>query len=235
MATNRPGKKTLDKVEEEIINEGIGFYRRFRQKTLNGVMPVGIAAVGKTTLLSQLDAAGPSLFADFNRTLRTKVTTPRLRKELLEACEKTRFTRKIDVPGELPEEWAEAYFDNNPRILAMIVDGRTTAELSSFKQFLAKVNEGPSLWQKTKTAAMFRWNNLSRIFFIINKIDLLDNKTVRDIQNNYRDILAEMHSQFGVNIQTFQVSLQSEEKKLGELINQQHDLFFAMVDALESD
>lgn len=235
MATNRPGKKTLDKVEEEIINEGIGFYRRFRQKTLNGVMPIGIAGVGKTTLLSQLDAAGPSLFADFNRTLKTKVTTPRLRKELLEACEKTRFTRKIDVPGELPAEWAEAYFDNNPRILAMMVDGRTTAELSAFKEFLAKINDGPSFWQQTKTVAMFRWDNLARIFFIINKVDLLDKKAIRDILNNYRDILAEMHSRFGVNIQTFQVCLQSEEKELGQLPNQQQDLFLAIVDALESD
>jgi hypothetical protein len=62
-----------DRIEAEVLNESINFYRRWRQQAQNGILPIGIAAVGKTTLLYKFEVAGPNLFMDFNRTLATKV------------------------------------------------------------------------------------------------------------------------------------------------------------------
>jgi GTPase SAR1 family protein len=234
MATNRPGKKTLDTIEGEVITAGISFYRKFRQELANGVLPIGISGVGKTTLLSQLDASGPTLFSEFNRTLKTRIKTERLRQDLIKACEKTRYVRKIDVPGEIPEEWACAYFDNNPKILVVMVDGREAEEqIAAFEQFVALVREGPSFWQKTKTVIALRWNNLVRIFFVINKIDLLDAKSINIINSRYRALLAEMNSIFGVNIQTFKISLTEGDGERKNKTNEQNELFLAIIDALE--
>lgn len=143
MATKH-NSKIREKIEAEVLNEGINFYRKWRQKTKNGILPIGIAEVGKTTLLHKFEVAGPNLFMDFNRTLTAKVDDMRLRQEFIDNCPGVEYFKKIDVPGELPEQWAKAYFDNNPRVLVILVDDRPPSEhLPSIRKFLSLIQEGP--------------------------------------------------------------------------------------------
>jgi len=218
--------KIREKIENEAFNEGVNFYRRWRQETKNGILPIGIANVGKTTLLHKFDVDCPNLFLDFNRTLDTTVDSLRLRKDFIERCKGVEYFKKIDVPGELPDQWAKAYFDNNPRVLLILVDHRPPAEhLPSIHQFLAKIKHGESAWQKVKSFAAFRRNNLTRVLFVINKIDKLKESNSVNVLAEYKPVLADIHSLFKSSIQVFSVSLNPESAQL-------KDMFTAAIDGL---
>ena len=146
------GGKIRDKLEEEASREAVSFYRAWRQKTKNGIWPVGIANVGKTTFLQRFEVAEPSIFLEFNRTLTINVGKVRLRRDLAQASDGIEFYKKIDVPGELPNRWAAAYFDNTPRVLVVLVDERDPkVHIEQLRKFLGHIAEGPTVWQRAKT------------------------------------------------------------------------------------
>jgi hypothetical protein len=70
MATNRTGKKALEKIEEEVIAEGISFYRKFRQELANGVLPIGISGVEKQHCSPSLMPPGRHSFLNLTERLR---------------------------------------------------------------------------------------------------------------------------------------------------------------------
>lgn len=215
MAANKHGEKILGKIQDEVFNEGLSAFRAWRQKSQNGILPVGIGDVGKTTLLSKFDVSGPELFLDFNRTLATKVDNMRLRREFVERCKGVEYFKKIDVPGELPEEWAKAYFDNNPRVLVIMVDHREPKHhIDSIRCFLSLIGEGPSFWQSAKALFCFRSNNLARVIFVVNKTDKIDSNAIGKTSDSYKALLADVHSLFNVNIQKFSLSLTDEKQSL---------------------
>lgn len=208
-------EKLTDKAQEEIFNEGVNFYTKWRQSVKNGVLPIGSSEVGKTTLLSRLDVQGIDLFMDFNRTTKSKVDTLKLRAEFIKASNGVEHIRKIDVPGDLPEEWVTAYFDNSPRVLVIMVDDRNSHEhIKRLRVFVENYKKGSSFWQKTKTVVTFNWNNLTRILFVVNKSDKIEKVRLDNIQTEYAGVLSEMHSLFNVNIQIFKVSLNDTDENL---------------------
>lgn len=218
--------KFRDKVEEEVSKEAVNFYRAWRQKTKNGILPIGIANVGKTTFLQRFEIDGPSLFVDFNRTTSTTTDNIRLRDDLSRIASGIDFYKKIDVPGDLPSEWAEAYFDNNPRVLAILVDNRDPANhIKSLRAFLSQIAKGPSFWQKTKEIANFRWNNLSRIIFIVNKADLFDDMKLNHAAGEFKGVLADFQQLLQAPVQIFHVSLKTKT-------DDQIHLFKAVIDGL---
>ena len=174
-------------------------------------MPVGISGVGKTTFLSRFDVCGPELFLDFDRTLSVKVDKMRLRNDFIDQCNGAEYVQKIDVPGELPEQWGAAYFDRNPRVLVIMIDERESKEhISQIRIFLDFIRTGGSRWQKIKTFLAGRGENLSRVIFAVNKVDKFVSDNLDDVQDEYKILLAEVHSLLNVNIQTFHVSLNSK-------------------------
>lgn len=213
MASNQKmGGKIRDKLEEEASREAVSFYRAWRQKTKNGILPVGIANVGKTTFLQRFEVAEPNIFLDFNRTLTTNVDKIRLRQDLAQASDGIDFYKKIDVPGDLPDQWAAAYFDNSPRVLIVMVDERDPkVHIEQLRKFLGYLAEGPSVWQKAKTVLALRWNNLSRILFIANKVDKFDHENLLQVAELYRAFLADLQSTLQVPVQLFRVSLSMDD------------------------
>lgn len=209
MASNQKfGGKIRDKLEEEASREAVSFYRAWRQKTKNGILPIGIANVGKTTFLQRFEVAEPNIFLDFNRTLTTNVDKVRLRQDLSNASDGIEFYKKIDVPGDLPDQWAAAYFDNNPRVLIVMVDEREpNIHIEQLRKFLGYLAEGPTVWQKFKTVIELRWKNLSRIIFVVNKEDQFDPKSLLKVEELYQPFLADLHSTLQVPVQLFRVSL----------------------------
>ena len=227
MASNQKfGGKIRDKIEEEASREVVSIYRAWRQKTKNGILPIGIANVGKTTFLQRFEIAEPNIFLDFNRTLQTSVDKVRLRSDLAQAANGIDFYKKIDVPGDLPAEWAVAYFDNNPRVLVVLVDERDPeVHIAQLRKFLGYVAEGPSIWQRTKTFFAFRWENLSRVLFVVNKADKFDADNIKRVIELYRGLLADTQSTLQVPVQIFRVSLSLAGSEAT-------DLFRATVDGL---
>ncbi len=204
----------IDKIKEKAAGaayeEGISAFRKWRQKTKNGILPVGISGVGKTTFLSRFDVCGPELFLDFDRTLSVKVDKMKLRQDFINQCNGVEYVQKIDVPGELPEQWCAAFFDRNPRVLVIMVDERESKEhISQIKEFLDHIRAGATRWQRFKTLFAGRRNNLSRVIFAVNKVDKFVSDNLAHVQNEYKFLLAEVHSLLNVNIQTFHVSLNS--------------------------
>jgi len=213
MAAKAGHNKIRDAVEDEFIQEGISFYRRWRQKMRNGILPIGIAEVGKTTLISKYDVAEANVFLDFNRTLKTSTDARRLRADLAKLNKGVEFVKTIDVPGEVPEEWAQAFFDNNPRVLVVMVDHRDPAKhITAIEEFLSHLRTGPTLWQKF-TGLLAR-KNLSRVLFVVNKIDQIPEDDRDDLIRKYTSVLANLHEQLNANIQTFLVSLHDDDQKL---------------------
>ena len=221
------GSTTVGKLEEAVFKEGVSAFQEWRQKSKNGILPIGISAVGKTTLLSKFDVAGPNLFLDFNRTLRTTIDKSRMRREFAERCNGIEYVQKIDVPGELPEQWSQAYFDRNPRILVVLVDDRSPEiHTNCIRQFLKQIKSGPTFWQVAKTLFGFRTNNLSRVIFVVNKSDKIGDDSMLKLLNDYRPLLADIQSSFNVSVQIFQSSLTIGTEKSLE------DLFSAIIDGL---
>ena len=227
MATNsKRGDKILGKIEEEVSTEAISAFRRWRQKSKNGLLPIGIAQVGKTTFLTKFDADSPALFLDFNRTLEINIDKLRLRQDFLDKCKGVEYYKKIDVPGDLPDQWAKAYFDTNPRVLVVMVDERSPEiHIKQLRVFLKHYSEGPSIWQRTKTVFGFRSNNLTRVLFVANKADRFPDQAIKSISETYRGVLADLQSELGVPIQIFQATLTSDAKP-------QTELFHAVLDGL---
>lgn len=225
-AGSKAGGKIRDKLEEEASREAVNFYRAWRQKTKNGILPIGIANVGKTTLLQRFQVEETSLFLEFNRTLKVNVDEVRLREDLMREAKGIEFYKSIDVPGDLPEQWATAYFDNNPRVLVLLVDERNHLEhIEAFRRFLGQVTKGASFWQKTKEVFSFRWGNLSRVIFVVNKSDQFTEDHLKDITRKYKEILADIQSTFNVPVQTYRVSLSENGKECSPL-------FKAIIDGL---
>ena len=214
MATGQKlGGKLRDKIEEEASREAVNFYRAWCQKTKNGILPIGIANVGKTTFLQRFEIAEPSLFLDFNRTLGTSVDKVRLREDFLREAKGIEYYRKIDVPGDLPDQWARAYFDHGPRVLVVLVDERDPTEhIERLRKFLGLIAEGPTFWQRTKEVLSFRWSNLSRVLFVANKADRFSNERLLAIADSYRGVLADLQSTLEVPIQVYRVSLASDSE-----------------------
>lgn len=219
MAANQKiGGKIRDKLEEEASREAVSLYRAWRQKTKNGILPVGIANVGKTTFLQRFEVAEPNIFLDFNRTLETNVGKVRLRQDLVKASDGIEFYKKIDVPGDLPDQWATAYFDNTPRVLVVMVDERDPlTHIEQLRRFLGYLADGSTIWQKAKTVLAFRWDNLSRVLFVINKVDKFNPESLAQVIEPYRDFLADIQSTLQVPIQSFSVSLSIEDENTTSL------------------
>lgn len=208
-------EKITDTVKEEIFNEGVSFYTKWRQSIKNGVLPIGSSGVGKTTLLSRLDVEGANLFLKFDRTTKTKVDTLKLRDDFIKACDGVEHIRKIDVPGDLPEEWVTSYFDNNPRVLVIMVDDRAPDEhIKRLRIFIEKYKKGASFWQKIKTIAAFNWGNITRVIFVVNKSDKIEKTRLDNMQIEYESVLSEIHSLLNVNIQVFKISLTNTDESL---------------------
>lgn len=223
---NKVGGKIRDKLEEEASREAVNFYRAWRQKTKNGVLPIGIANVGKTTLLQRFQVEEPSLFLEFNRTLKVNVDEVRLREDFLRQAKGVEFYKSIDTPGDLPDQWSNAYFDNSPRVLVLMVDERGhTEHIRAFRKFLGQASKGPTFWQKTKEILAFRWGNLSRVIFVVNKLDQFDGVNLKEVMSGYKEILADIQSTLNVPIQVFQVSLKDNGADCS-------DLFKAILDGL---
>lgn len=227
LASNQKiGGKIRDKLEEEASREAVSFYRAWRQKTKNGILPVGIANVGKTTFLQRFEVAEPNVFLDFNRTLATHVGEVRLRQDLAQAADGIDFYKKIDVPGDLADQWAAAYFNNNPRVLVVMVDERDPkVHVEQLRRFLGYLAEGPTVWQRTKTVLALRWDNLSRILFVMNKLDKVDPKSLPQLAEPYRALLADIQSTMQVPVQSFRVSLSKNDATAA-------NLFRSVVDGL---
>jgi GTP-binding protein EngB required for normal cell division len=225
-STQKIGGKIRDKLEEEASREAISFYRAWRQKTKNGVLPVGIANVGKTTFLQRFEVDEPNVFLDFNRTLTTHVDKVRLRQDLAQASDGIDFYKKIDVPGDLPDQWAAAYFNNSPRVLVVMVDERDPKiHIEQLRRFLGYLVEGPSVWQRTKAVFALRWDNLSRVLFVVNKVDKVDPKNLSQVVEPYRALLADIQSTLQVPVQSFGVSLSGNDANAA-------GLFLSVVDGL---
>jgi hypothetical protein len=200
--------KFRDKMEEEASKEAVNAFRAWRQRSINGVLPIGVSRVGKTTLLDKFGADCPELFLDFNRTLKTKVENYRLRQDFLEQCSGIEFYKRIDPPGEIPGDWAKAYFDYNPRVLVVLVDDRPAdVQADALRKFLAAIAQGPTKWQRTKTVLNWRWGNLAGILFVVNKVDRLSNECSKDVDEAYKGVLADLRSTLGAPIRTFRTSL----------------------------
>lgn len=207
--------KILDHLQDETFRYSISFYKKWRQTVRNGVLPIGASNVGKTTLLSRLDVEGANLFMNFNRTTKTRTDTLKLRSDFIKVENDAEYIKKIDVPGDLPKEWATAYFNNNPRVLVIMVDDRDPSEHSiRISEFLNQLRIGANFWQKTKSTITFNRNNLARIIFIINKADKIDPQNLIGIDQMYSGILADVHEFFNVNIQTFKISLTGNDANL---------------------
>lgn len=225
--TSKSGKnKVFEALQDEAINEGLSAYRAWRQKVKNGILPIGIAEVGKTTLLSKYDVAAPNVFLDFNRTLKVNVDSRRLRNDLAKRIQGVEYVKTIDVPGEVPEQWAEAYFKNNPRVLVVMVDHRDPAKhIAAIEKFLSILREGPSLWQRFISVVSRTNDNLARVLFVVNKLDKVPEVERDSLLKRYAGVLANLHSHLNVNIQIFQISLRDDDTAL--------DSFFtAAVDGL---
>lgn len=219
-------RKAYEKVQDELFIEGVNFFQKWRQSVKNGVLPIGASSVGKTTLLARLDVAGIDLFMNFDRTTDIRIDTLRLRNELIKASNGVEHLKKIDVPGDLPKQWVQAYYDNDPRVLVIMVDDRNPTEhIIRLRDFIQNYKEGPSFWQKAKTVINFRWDNLSRILFVINKADKMDEPTMDKIQKQYNSMLAEIYALLNVNIQTFRTSLTDTDENL-------KPFFLAILDSL---
>lgn len=204
--------KFRDKLEEEASKEAVNAFRKWRQRSINGVLPIGISRVGKTTLLDKFGADCPELFLDFNRTLKTKVEDYRLRKDFLAQCSGIEFYKRIDPPGEFPGDWAKAYFDYNPRVLVILVDDRPAdVQTDALRKFLAAIAQGPTAWQRAKTIFNGRWGNLSSVLFVINKVDQFRDKSAEGIDEAYKGVLADIRSTLGAPIRTFRTSLTQDE------------------------
>jgi len=200
--------KFRDKLEEEASKEAVNAFRAWRQRAINGVLPIGVSHVGKTTLLDKFGADCPELFLDFNRTLKTKVENYRLRQDFLAYCRGIEFYKRIDPPGEFPADWAKAYFDYNPRVLVVLVDDRPVdVQADALRRFLAAIAHGPTKWQRLKTVLNWRWGNLAGVLFVINKMDRLSDESVKGIEDAYKGILADLRSTLGAPIRTFRTSL----------------------------
>lgn len=220
------GKKFRDKVEEEVTTEAISAFRAWRQRVRNGVLPIGIGNVGKTTFLNKFTSDSPDLFLGFNRTVRTKVDNYRLRSDFRDRCQGVEFHKNIDTPGEFPEEWARAYFSGMPRVLVVLVDNRPHAQhVEKLGQFLAALKIGPTFWQKTKAVVTWNRNNLSGILFVINKIDQFAPGGAEVAADQYRDALADMHSLLGVPIHIHTMSLTTDRESELKVFNAVVDLF----------
>lgn len=208
------------RIGEKILTEAIGEFSRWHQKSRNGLLPIGIAQVGKTTFLTKFDLDSPRLFLHFNRTLEVTIDKLRLRQEFLERCKGVEYYKKIDVPGDLPHEWARAYFDANPRVLVVMVDERSPdTHIKQLRTFLKFYAEGPTVWQRTKTIFGFRMNNLARVLFVANKADRLPDRTINSVSEAYRGVLADFQSKLRVPIQMFQTTLTSEAMPQTELFH----------------
>lgn len=224
-------KTPTDKIKEKVVDaaydEGVNAFQAWRQKAKNGVLPIGISGVGKTTFLSRFDVCGPELFLDFDRTLSVKVDKMKLRKEFIKQCNGVEYVQKIDVPGELPEQWGVAYFDRNPRVLVIMIDEREPkAHISEIKKFLEYIRVGATNWQKVKTFFAGRGENLSRVIFAVNKVDRFSSGTLEHVGEEYKRLLSEVHSLLNVNIQIFHVSLNSSND------NDFNAVFSAVLDGL---
>lgn len=225
-SSTKRGDKLLGKLEEEVSNEAIGIFRRWRQKSKNGVLPIGIAHVGKTTFLTKFDADAPSLFLDFNRTLKTKVDSLRLRQDFLDRCNGVEYYKKIDVPGDLPDQWAAAFFDNSPRVLVVMVDERNPEiHVKQLRTFLTHVQQGPSVWQRAKAIFGLRQNNLTRVLFVVNKVDRFASAEVAKTERSYQALLADIQSLLGAPIQMFKTALTTDAENSLEV-------FHAVLDGL---
>ena len=224
--STKRGDKLLGKIEEEVSNEVVGIFRSWRQKSKNGLLPVGIAGVGKTTFLTKFDADAPSLFLDFNRTVKTKVDSMRLRQEFLDRCKGVEYYKKIDVPGDQPLQWATAYFDNSPRVLVVLTDERgADIHIKQLRTFLAHLRQGPTFWQLAKATVGLRRNNLARILFVVNKVDRFAAGEIGKTRAAYQALLADLQSLLGAPIQIFQLTLTSETEHAPEV-------FHAVLDGL---
>jgi len=221
------GNKTMTAIEEEFVNEGISAYRKWRQSVKNGILPVGISSVGKTTFCSKFEDDGASLWLEFNRTVSTHIDMLRLQSTFIAQAKGVEYYKIIDVPGDLYEQWVKAFFDNNPRVLVIMVDHRQPGtHLDELQKFLALIKEGPTFWQRTKTFFASRRNNLSRIIFLINKLDQFDTSKISTIEQQYKTFLADVHQVFGVSINVFKVQLNSGE------YSQLEDMFVTILEAL---
>jgi len=224
-------KKPQDIIKEKIVGaayeEGIDLFRKWRQTAKNGILPIGISGVGKTTFLARFDVSGSELFLDFDRTLSVKVDKMRLRDDFIKQSNGAKYFQKLDVPGELPELWGQTYFNRNPRVLVIMIDERDSAiHIDSIKQFLILIKEGPSAWQKIKTVIGFRRENLSRVIFAVNKVDKFDSNKIGNIKKDYKSLLAEVQSSLNVNVQMFQISLNSANE------DDFNSMFTAVLDGL---
>lgn len=226
MAGKTGKNKVIDAFLDEAGEEALSAYKKWRQKVKNGILPIGISEVGKTTLLSKYDVSAANVFLGFNRTLKVNVDERRLRAELAKRVQGVEYVKTIDVPGEVPEEWAQAYFRNNPRVLVVMVDHRDPAKhVAAIEKFLSILRRGPNFWQKVSAFVCRTNKNLARVLFVVNKLDKIPAHEKDGVLGRYHGILASLHSELNVNIQTFQISLHDDDKML--------DTFFtAAVDGL---
>ncbi|BCO26591.1 hypothetical protein MIZ03_1474 [Rhodoferax lithotrophicus] len=207
------GKKLRDRVEEEATEEALSAFRSWRQKISNGVLPIGIANVGKTTFLTKFANNNPNLFLEFNRTHSTSMDSRRLRDDLLKRCKGTEFYRGIDVPGDLPMEWARAYFKASPRVLVVLVDDRPAAEhTKKLGEFLSALKLGPTKWERVRTWVTFNTNNLAGILFVMNKVDKFAADAPEPELTDYKNFLSDLASLLPVPICTYKMSLTEDRE-----------------------
>ena len=215
MAGRQVRNKVVEAIQEQAIDESLSAYREWRQKVKNGILPIGIPEVGKTTLLSKYDVAEPNVFLDFNRTVKVNVDERRLREDLAKRVQGVEYVKTIDVPGEEPAQWAKAYFRNNPRVLVVMVDHRDPEiHVAAIEKFLSILRDGPTVWEKIAAIICRTNKNLARVLFVVNKIDKIPARDKEGLLSRYGGILASLHSELNVNIQTFQISLRDDDKML---------------------
>lgn len=199
-----------------ILEKFVSLFKAWRGDTpeIPDILTIGISGVGKTTFWSRFDDESPNVFLEFNRNLKTQIDTLKMRREFIEKCRGNSKYRKIDVPGSDfgvgPIRWADKYFSYCPRILIVMVDGRSPeVHIKELRTFLSLIDKGPGFFRKWYNRCLLRNNNLARVLFVINKVDTLCNEEINGLLASYdKDrLLASFHEVLNANILQFQVSL----------------------------
>lgn len=218
MAASNPFKPAKDMAQKEALGRLIDQFSAWRQSIVNGLMPIGIGGVGKSSFLRTFDSGCRNLFFEFNRTPDIEVNNRKLRPEFHEACN-ARAYKEIDTPGDFPEAWSVAYFDELPKVLLVMVDERPTqVHIEALYTFLRKIQEGPTTWQWIKRSITFRNNNLQSIIFVFNKIDKLDSIEIADSKiTEYKSIMADLFSELHATISFFKCSVTNRSGEFEQL------------------
>lgn len=194
-------------------------YTEWRQKKRNGILPIGISNVGKSTFLATMADFSSATVTNFNRTLVVKhkkeTIDPALRKELT-GRDIANYFKKIDVPGEAGEkskDWVKAYIKHAPKVLVIIVDNDNERGI---EDHIEPLNNFMKTLEEKKKSLIGKFGrgfrninkNLKKIIFVLNdKNNSIDYENYESFKKNfmnenpsYDSLMADLHDLTEVNV-----------------------------------